>query len=119
MKEFNMSNDMTNELTRSEAAIVKALLKDKPKHKQQDIASLFAVNSRAISQIANGECYQSVVPNFDHGLSPAEITMPKINMINALRSLRNVKETGGTKPDALPRKAAFRLPPRIPPHLLN
>lgn len=76
---------MTNELSYNQAAIVKALL---PDHKIQDIASLFGVNQRAVSQIKSGYCYPTVKPNYDHGLRATEITTPKINVIEELRHLK-------------------------------
>lgn len=77
---------MTNELSVQEAQIVKALLIKG--HKAQDIAALYGVNSRAISQVKHGECYRTVEPNFDHGLTDKEITTPKIDLVFRLRNLK-------------------------------
>lgn len=79
---------MTNELTVHEAAVVKALLARG--HKNQDIAALYGVNPRAVSQIKNGECYSGIHANFSHGFNHAEITAPKVRLINELRRLKGV-----------------------------
>lgn len=73
----------TNELSYPQAAVVKALLTEG--YKNQDIAALYGVNPRAVSQVKNGDCYYSVAPNFQHGITPSEITTPKIKLIQELR----------------------------------
>lgn len=77
---------MTNELSTHQAAVVKALLAQSCKI--QDIAALFGVNQRAISQIKAEECYRWVQPNFDHGIATSEITTPKIQLIKEFRQLK-------------------------------
>ena len=77
---------MTNELSAQEAATVKAMLAQG--HKNQDIAAVYGVNPRAVSQVKNGDCYSTIKPNFEHGITPLEIRTPKIEMISELRQLR-------------------------------
>ena len=77
---------MTNELSNQEAAFVKAMLIEG--YKNQDIAALYGVNPRAVSQVKNKECYPLAKPNFDHGFSRGEITTSKAKLINELRRLR-------------------------------
>ncbi|MCF6197496.1 MAG: hypothetical protein L3J50_12440 [Emcibacter sp.] len=73
---------MANELGYVNAGIVKALLDEG--WKGQDVAILFGVNSRAVSQVKSGEEYSNVKPDYNHGI-PAEIfKIPKIAILNIL-----------------------------------
>ena len=77
---------MRNELSESEAAVVKALTAKR--YKNHDIASWYGVNPRAISHVKNGVCYSWVKPNFDHGISPRDLTTRKADVVNQLNALK-------------------------------
>ena len=76
---------MRNELDEQQAAVTKALIKEG--HKQQDVAALFAVNQRAISQIVNGEVHRGVAPNHNHDIDPELVKTPKLELITWLEEL--------------------------------
>lgn len=73
---------MANELGLVNAGIAKALLYEG--WNGQQIALLFGVNSRAVSQVKSGEEYSTVKPNYDHGIPSEIFEISKMDIFNIL-----------------------------------